>query len=68
MGAWSPKASPHAVMAGCAEVVMLNKGPRLAAGVAALDRLLQRMGEHQVKKQPTLRADSATRSGREPCL
>jgi pyruvate kinase len=55
-------------MAGCAEVVMLNKGPRLAAGVAALDRLLQRMGEHQVKKQPTLRADSATRSGREPCL
>ena len=35
---------------------MLNKGPQLAAGVAALDRLLERMGEHQVKKTPTLRA------------
>ncbi len=45
-----------AAMAGRAEVVMLNKGPQLVAGVAALDRLLQRMGEHQVKKTPTLRA------------
>jgi pyruvate kinase len=45
-----------AAMAGRAEVVMLNKGPQLAAGVAALDRLLERMGEHQVKKTPTLRA------------
>ena len=39
-----------------AECVMLNKGPNLAAGVAALDRLLKRMGEHRAKKTPTLRA------------
>jgi pyruvate kinase len=39
-----------------AECVMLNKGPNLAAGVGALDRLLKRMGEHQAKKTPTLRA------------
>jgi pyruvate kinase len=35
---------------------MLNKGPNLLAGVAALDRLLARMGAHQSKKTPTLRA------------
>jgi len=45
-----------AAMAARAEVVMLNKGPQVVAGVKALDRLLQRMGEHQVKKTPTLRA------------
>ena len=39
-----------------AECVMLNKGPNLAAGVGALDRLLTRMGEDRVKKTPTLRA------------
>jgi pyruvate kinase len=39
-----------------AECVMLNKGPNLAAGVGALDRLLKRMGEHQAKKTSTLRA------------
>jgi pyruvate kinase len=55
-GAPSRGEMTDAAMAGRAEVVMLNKGPQLAAGVIALDRLLQRMGEHQVKKTPTLRA------------
>jgi pyruvate kinase len=45
-----------AVMAGRAECVMLNKGPHVLAGVDLLDRLLRRMGEHQFKKTPTLRA------------
>ena len=45
-----------AAMAVQAECVMLNKGPNLSAGVDALDRLLRRMGENQVKKTPTLRA------------
>ncbi|MGA7712625.1 MAG: pyruvate kinase [Rhizomicrobium sp.] len=45
-----------AAMAVQAEVVMLNKGPNLAAGVSALDRVLRRMGENRVKKTPTLRA------------
>jgi pyruvate kinase len=45
-----------AAMAVQAECVMLNKGPNLGAGVGALDRLLKRMGEHQAKKTPTLRA------------
>ena len=43
-----------AAMAVQAECVMLNKGPNLAAGVDALDRLLKRMGEHQVKKTPNV--------------
>jgi pyruvate kinase len=45
-----------AAMAGRAECVMLNKGPNLGMAVEALDRLLRRMGENQVKKTPTLRA------------
>ena len=45
-----------AAMAARAECVMLNKGPNVAAAVGVLDRLLRRMGEHQVKKTPTLRA------------
>jgi pyruvate kinase len=45
-----------AAMAARAECVMLNKGPNVAGGVAALDRLLRRMSEHQRKKTPTLRA------------
>ncbi len=45
-----------AATAAQAECVMLNKGPNLAAGVGALDRLLKRMGENQSKKTPTLRA------------
>jgi len=45
-----------AAMAARAECIMLNKGPNAAAGVAALARLLHRMGEHQHKKTPTLRA------------
>lgn len=44
------------VMASRAECVMLNKGPNVAAAVGVLDRVLRRMGEHQVKKTPTLRA------------
>jgi pyruvate kinase len=43
-------------MAARAECIMLNKGPNAAAGVSALVRLLHRMGEHQHKKTPTLRA------------
>jgi len=35
-----------AAMAARAEVVTLNKGPQVAMGVEALDRLLRRMGEH----------------------
>lgn len=45
-----------AAMSARAECVMLNKGPNITAGITALDRLLRRMGEHQVKKTPTLRA------------
>lgn len=45
-----------AAMAGRAECVMLNKGANVVAGVDALDRLLLRMGEHQSKKTPILRA------------
>ena len=45
-----------AAMAARAECVLLNKGPNVSAAVGVLDRLLRRMGEHQVKKTPTLRA------------
>jgi len=45
-----------AAMAGRAECVMLNKGPNVGIAIDALDRLLHRMGQHQVKKTPTLRA------------
>jgi pyruvate kinase len=45
-----------AAMAARAECVMLNKGPNVGRAVDALDRLLRRMGEHQFKKTPTLRA------------
>lgn len=45
-----------AAMAARAECVMLNKGPNVAEAVAALDRILTAMAEHQVKKTPKLRA------------
>jgi pyruvate kinase len=45
-----------AAMAGRAECVMLNKGPNLPGAIGVLDHVLHRMGEHQVKKTPTLRA------------
>lgn len=45
-----------AAMAARAEGVMLNKGPFVLEAVAALDRLLGRMAEHQNKKTPKLRA------------
>ncbi len=45
-----------AAMAARADCIMLNKGPNAAAAVSALTRLLARMGEHQQKKTPTLRA------------
>ena len=45
-----------AAMAARAECVMLNKGPFVTDAVRALDRLLTRMGEHQNKKTPRLRA------------
>jgi len=45
-----------AAMAARAECVMLNKGPNVPAAIDVLNRLYRRMGEHQVKKTPTLRA------------
>jgi pyruvate kinase len=45
-----------AAMAARAECVLLNKGPNVRAAVGVLDRLLRRMGGHQVKKTSTLRA------------
>jgi pyruvate kinase len=45
-----------AAMSARAECVMLNKGPNLPAAVAMLDRLLDRMDDHLLKKTPTLRA------------
>ena len=45
-----------AAMSARSECVMLNKGPNLAAGIAALDGLLRRMAENQSKKTPQLRA------------
>jgi pyruvate kinase len=39
-----------------AECVMLNKGEHLVQAIAAVDALFRRMGEHQLKKTPTLRA------------
>ncbi len=45
-----------AAMAARAECVLLNKGPNVAAAVGVLDGLLTRMGQHQIKKTPTLRA------------
>ena len=45
-----------AAMASRAECVMLNKGQNILAGVDALNQLLCRMGEHQLKKTPRLRA------------
>lgn len=38
-----------------AECVMLNKGPHIVATVRALDDILRRMQDHQVKKRPMLR-------------
>lgn len=45
-----------AAMSARAEVVMLNKGPNVGAGIDVLDRVLRRMSAHQVKKTPILRA------------
>lgn len=45
-----------AAMATRAECVMLNKGPHLFAGIAMLDRLLGRMGDHMYKKAYLLRS------------
>jgi pyruvate kinase len=45
-----------AAMAVRAECVMLNKGPNIVDAVDVLGSLLHRMGEHQFKKTPTLRA------------
>jgi len=39
-----------------AECVMLNKGPFITQAIATLDDILQRMGAHQTKKRPLLRA------------
>ena len=45
-----------AAMSARADCVMLNKGPNVGAGIAALDGLLRRMSENQSKKTPQLRA------------
>ncbi len=39
-----------------AECVMLNKGPYIVQAIHTLDDILQRMGGHQAKKRPLLRA------------
>jgi pyruvate kinase len=39
-----------------AECVMLNKGPYIADAISSLDDILRRMGAHQAKKRPLLRA------------
>jgi pyruvate kinase len=39
-----------------AECVMLNKGPYIAETIRTLDDILRRMGGHQAKKTPLLRA------------
>jgi pyruvate kinase len=44
-----------AAMGERAECVMLNKGPHLCEAVGALDDILQRMQDHQVKKSAMLR-------------
>jgi pyruvate kinase len=44
-----------AAMGERAECVMLNKGPHLCDAVGALDDILERMQEHQVKKTAMLR-------------
>ncbi len=44
-----------AAMGERAECVMLNKGPHLCEAVTALDDILQRMQDHQVKKSAMLR-------------
>jgi pyruvate kinase len=44
-----------AAMGERAECVMLNKGPHLCDAVTALDDILQRMQDHQVKKSAMLR-------------
>lgn len=45
-----------AAMGARAECVMLNKGPHVLEAIEVLDTLLGRMGEHQHKKTPQLRA------------
>ncbi len=44
-----------AAMGERAECVMLNKGPHVVEAVRALDDILRRMQDHQVKKTPMLR-------------
>ncbi|MHB8057400.1 MAG: pyruvate kinase [Desulfuromonadaceae bacterium] len=44
-----------AAMSGRAECVMLNKGPHIVDAVRVLDNILQRMADHQTKKNPWLR-------------
>jgi pyruvate kinase len=44
-----------AAMGERAECVMLNKGPHLCDAVTALDDILQRMQDHQIKKSAMLR-------------
>ena len=54
-GAPSRAEVSDAAMSERAECVMLNKGPYVSDAVHFLDRVLQRMQEHQYKKQARLR-------------
>jgi pyruvate kinase len=51
----SPAEITDAAMGERAECVMLNKGPHLREAVEALDDILRRMQDHQVKKSAMLR-------------
>lgn len=48
-----------------AECVMLNKGPYITQAIHTLDDILKRMGGHQAKKRPLLRALRAWGGGQE---
>jgi pyruvate kinase len=52
-----------AAMAERAECVMLNKGPFIIKAVRILDEVLTRMGDHQIKKTPQLRALRTWKTG-----
>jgi pyruvate kinase len=49
-----------------AECVMLNKGPYITHAIRTLDDILKRMGGHQAKKRPLLRALRAWGGTRSP--
>lgn len=52
---------PNADLGVRAECIMLDKGPYMTQAIRTLDDILQRMGGHQAKKRPVLRAPKAWR-------